>query len=189
MLLAFPWEREPSILPIPPRADTVGTWTPGLGSRGTQEVGGGSSFSKARRAVFVRYLNPVEVSTWSLGQCVFLKAGFTFFPSSASRELSWHSSGGSCSPACAPHSRTPGHSGPHFPYTSTNTYPHLHAHTRCSRLPLCSPLGSHALPRLDTAQGPPLCPTSPLPSSGGWGQAAFRSFQGELRQAPQVPPP
>lgn len=79
MLLVFPWEREPSNLPIPPRADTVGVWTPGLGSHGTQEVGGGGSFSKARRAVFVRYLNQVEVSTWSLGQCVFLKAGFPFF--------------------------------------------------------------------------------------------------------------
>ncbi|CAI9152967.1 unnamed protein product [Rangifer tarandus platyrhynchus] len=80
MLLVFPWEREPSNLPIPPRADTVGVWTPGLGSHGTPEVGGGGSFSKARRAVFVRYLNQIEVSTWSFGQCVFLKAGFTFFP-------------------------------------------------------------------------------------------------------------
>ena len=80
MLLVFPGRGNPASPPILPRADTVGVWTPGLGSRGTREEGGGGSFSNARRAVFVRYLNPGEVSAWSPGQCAFLRLVLLFCP-------------------------------------------------------------------------------------------------------------
>lgn len=59
-------------------------------------------------------------------------------------------------------------SGPHFPHTSTDryTYSHAHTHTHTNPSVPAYPLGSYALPRLDTVQGlhlsAPLRPPSQL---------------------------
>lgn len=123
-------------------------------------------FSKAPRLSGL-----LSQSSWGHGQCVFLVS--RFYNSFPHRPTESEAGPALACPfslsqyASAPHKvGLQVDSGPHFPHTSTNTYTYSPAHTHTTPSVPAYPLGSHALPRLDTAQGlylsAPLCPPSQL---------------------------